>query len=221
MIWAWDFVSNQVMEIPEYFVYFGIFMMHSWSNRSGQIAKGEFLEVPQMKMGAKIPQQSSPSCGCSCGYTPYERILLTGMTAKGSSAPLFCLHPYSVSWWRPHEQSYYFSPFFAHWRAVFSISIVRFTDNVNNYPQNSQARSRPGCDQIKLCAVETVPSPYRNRSILPGSIHQAAKGAHWYVDFSGGTGSEPRLYHFHIWWSDYSPAHRHRYTLHLYADTLR
>jgi hypothetical protein len=97
MIWARDFVSNQVMEIPEYLVYFGIFMMQSWSKRSGKIAKGEFLEVSQMKMGAKIPQQSSPSCGCSCGYTPYERILLTGITTKGSSAPLFCLRPYSVS----------------------------------------------------------------------------------------------------------------------------
>ena len=34
------------MEIPEYFVYCGIFITQSWSKRSVQIAKGEFLEVP-------------------------------------------------------------------------------------------------------------------------------------------------------------------------------
>ena len=34
------------MEIPEYFVYCGIFITQSWSKRSAQIAKGEFFEVP-------------------------------------------------------------------------------------------------------------------------------------------------------------------------------
>ena len=34
------------MGIPEYFVYCGIFIMHSWGERSGQIAKGVFSEVP-------------------------------------------------------------------------------------------------------------------------------------------------------------------------------
>jgi len=46
MIWTRDFAPNQDMEIPEYFVYCGIFMAQSWGKRSGQIAKGEFLEVP-------------------------------------------------------------------------------------------------------------------------------------------------------------------------------
>ena len=45
MIWTRDFGSDEEMEIPEYFVYFGIFIAHSWSKRSGQIAKGAFLEV--------------------------------------------------------------------------------------------------------------------------------------------------------------------------------
>jgi len=45
MIWARDFGSDERMEIPEYFVYFGIFIQHSWSKRSGQIAKEAFLEV--------------------------------------------------------------------------------------------------------------------------------------------------------------------------------
>ena len=43
---AEDFVSDKVMEIPEYFVYCGIFIMHSRVKRYGQIAKGEFFEVP-------------------------------------------------------------------------------------------------------------------------------------------------------------------------------
>ena len=46
MIWTRDFDPNSVMEIPEYFVYCGIFITQSWSKRSVQIAKGEFLEVP-------------------------------------------------------------------------------------------------------------------------------------------------------------------------------
>ena len=45
MIWARDFIPNQIMEIPEYLVYFGIFIMQSWDKRSGQIAKGWFFEV--------------------------------------------------------------------------------------------------------------------------------------------------------------------------------
>ena len=43
---AEDFVPNQVMEIPEYFVYCGIFIKQSWGKRFAQDAKGEFLEVP-------------------------------------------------------------------------------------------------------------------------------------------------------------------------------
>ena len=34
------------MEIPEYFVYCGIFITHRWGKRFVQIAKGEFFEVP-------------------------------------------------------------------------------------------------------------------------------------------------------------------------------
>ena len=45
-IWAEDFIPDKVMEIPEYFVYCGIFITHSWDKRFGQIPKGEFLEVP-------------------------------------------------------------------------------------------------------------------------------------------------------------------------------
>jgi len=46
MIWAKDVVADKVIEISEYFVYFGIFITHRWNNRIGQIAKEEFLEVP-------------------------------------------------------------------------------------------------------------------------------------------------------------------------------
>ena len=34
------------MEIPEYFVYCGIFITHRWDKRFAWNAKGEFLEVP-------------------------------------------------------------------------------------------------------------------------------------------------------------------------------
>ena len=46
MIWARDFASRKVSESPEHFVYCGLFEMNYWSKRSGQITKGEFLEVP-------------------------------------------------------------------------------------------------------------------------------------------------------------------------------
>ena len=46
MIWAEDFPSDKVMEISEYFVYCGIFIMHRWKKRFAQSAKGEFFEVP-------------------------------------------------------------------------------------------------------------------------------------------------------------------------------
>ena len=46
MIWTKDFGADKVMEIPEYFVYCGIFIMHSRVKRYGQIAKVEFFEVP-------------------------------------------------------------------------------------------------------------------------------------------------------------------------------
>ena len=40
---AEDFVSNQVMEISEYFVYCGIFITKSWDKRIAQNAKGDVL----------------------------------------------------------------------------------------------------------------------------------------------------------------------------------
>ena len=43
---ARDFGSNQAEEIPEYFVYFGIFAVHNWEQRSGHSPKGEFTGVP-------------------------------------------------------------------------------------------------------------------------------------------------------------------------------
>jgi hypothetical protein len=46
MVWAVDIVPNQAAEIPEYFVYCGIFAVQSWGNRYAQAAKGAFLEVP-------------------------------------------------------------------------------------------------------------------------------------------------------------------------------
>ena len=49
MIWAKDFGADKGMEIPEYFVYCGIFIPHIWGKRFAQIAKGEFLEVPNKK----------------------------------------------------------------------------------------------------------------------------------------------------------------------------
>ena len=45
MIWARDFGSDERMEIPEYFVYFGIFITHRWSKRFAQTAKGAFFAV--------------------------------------------------------------------------------------------------------------------------------------------------------------------------------
>ena len=39
---ARDFGANQAAEIPEYFVYFGIFAVQSWGKRSAQTAKGFF-----------------------------------------------------------------------------------------------------------------------------------------------------------------------------------
>ena len=49
MIWAEDFGPDKVTEIPEYFVYYGIFVRHSWGKRFVQIAKGEFSEIAKMK----------------------------------------------------------------------------------------------------------------------------------------------------------------------------
>ena len=46
MIWAEGFGPDKVMEIPEYFVYCGIFITHRWPKEFAQIAKGEFLEMP-------------------------------------------------------------------------------------------------------------------------------------------------------------------------------
>ena len=58
MIWARDCDPNEVMEIPEYFVYCGIFIMHSWGKRSGQITKGAFSEVPLILACQPIPPGS-------------------------------------------------------------------------------------------------------------------------------------------------------------------
>ena len=44
--WARDFVLTKVLEIPEYFVYCGIFKTHCEGKRSVQNPKGQFLEVP-------------------------------------------------------------------------------------------------------------------------------------------------------------------------------
>ena len=46
VVWPRDFVSNEVMEISEYFVYFGIFITHSWDKNSVQSPKREFSEPP-------------------------------------------------------------------------------------------------------------------------------------------------------------------------------
>ena len=50
--------------------------------------------MPELKMGAKIPQQSSPSCGCSCGYTPYGKDTFYRHDNKGLLRPSFfaCAH---------------------------------------------------------------------------------------------------------------------------------
>ena len=40
MVWARDFVLTKVLEIPEYFVYCGIFKTHCQGKRSVQTAKG-------------------------------------------------------------------------------------------------------------------------------------------------------------------------------------
>ena len=63
MIWTRDFDPNSVMEIPEYFVYCGIFITQSWSKRSVQIAKREFLEVPN-----NLPDQYSKQKGICLYY---------------------------------------------------------------------------------------------------------------------------------------------------------
>ena len=49
MIWAQDFVSDKTMEISEYFVYFGIIIVHSRDKRFGQITKGVFSESTKNK----------------------------------------------------------------------------------------------------------------------------------------------------------------------------
>ena len=44
-------------------------------------------------MGAKIPQQSSPSYGCSCGFQHIRKGYFSRTTTKGSFAPHFaCAH---------------------------------------------------------------------------------------------------------------------------------
>ena len=42
MVRARDFGANQAAEIPEYFVYFGIFAVQSWGKRSALTAKRFF-----------------------------------------------------------------------------------------------------------------------------------------------------------------------------------
>jgi len=59
MIWAKDFVPDKVMEIPEYFVYCGIFITNRWGKRLVQIAKREFLEVPLYMIIPESPQSAA------------------------------------------------------------------------------------------------------------------------------------------------------------------
>ena len=92
MIWARDFVPNSVMEIPECFVYCGIFMTQSWDKTSGQIAKGEFFENPRRKMGAKIPQRSSPSTGALSAAPIFERLLKTAHQSRRLNLHLYRTH---------------------------------------------------------------------------------------------------------------------------------
>ena len=54
MIWARDFFPKQVAEVPEYFVYFGAYARKSWEERSDQIAKGVFFEVPIKQKTANL-----------------------------------------------------------------------------------------------------------------------------------------------------------------------
>jgi hypothetical protein len=49
MVWVRDFVPNQALGTPEYFVYCGVFKVRSWDKRSSQTAKGGFSEVPKTK----------------------------------------------------------------------------------------------------------------------------------------------------------------------------
>ena len=46
VFWVRDFVLTKVLEIPEYWMYCGIFNANCEGKRSGQNPKGEFLEVP-------------------------------------------------------------------------------------------------------------------------------------------------------------------------------
>ena len=48
MIWTEDIATEKVLEKTEYFVYCGFFKMNFWGDRFVQIAKGEFLEVPDL-----------------------------------------------------------------------------------------------------------------------------------------------------------------------------
>ena len=43
MDWAEDFVPNEATETSEYFVYFGVFVVHSWYKRFVQAAKDVLL----------------------------------------------------------------------------------------------------------------------------------------------------------------------------------
>ena len=53
MICPRDFVLNQAAEIPEYFVYCGIFAVQSQCKRSGQIANRLFLGIAKIKKRLK------------------------------------------------------------------------------------------------------------------------------------------------------------------------
>ena len=77
MIWSKDFVPDRVMEIPEYFVYCGIFIMRSWGKRSVQIAKGRFLEVAKTKSGS----------GFAAGLLP-DRLSKSAKMVQGGAAIL-------------------------------------------------------------------------------------------------------------------------------------
>ena len=56
MVWARDFVLAKALEIPEYFVYFGVFKVNCQGKRSAQTAKGQFFEVPSVfRIGSHHP----------------------------------------------------------------------------------------------------------------------------------------------------------------------
>ena len=67
---ARDFVPNEASEISEYFVYCGIFEVHSWCKRSGRAAKEDFLRFPKIKVSHCKPIQ------VQCDTVPISHICI-------------------------------------------------------------------------------------------------------------------------------------------------